>query len=492
VASVLNRALGGFTFLNIMIDLYREWLRPQFHFTAPKNWINDPNGLVYAGGEYHLFYQCNPFGSHWDHISWGHAVSEDLIHWEHLPVALEPYPGDRPGRVTMIFSGSAAHDVDDTLGVGQSSLVAVFTAHLREGDERLHEAQALAWSTDRGRTWRRRTDGPVLDLGRQDFRDPKVFWHRATSRWVMVVAASNEHRIELYGSADLIEWSALSAIDPIGDTSAVRECPDLVEVPIEGTERTAWVLLYSTGHPAGRPFVGMQYLVGDFDGVRFTARAGATPTPVEHGKDFYAGVTFNGLPDGDAPIMIGWVSNWAYASSVPTAPWRGAMSLPRRLELRESPNGLRLVQTPVRPPTATTPASDSDVSPRELWVKFRVDLDEPTPTAGIRLVGENGEQTVIGVDRSSASVYCDRRVSGDVDFDPAFAGIDRAPFDVAVGRRRIDVEIFIDRSIIEVFADRGASVLTSLVFPGSAWRVESFGQGIEMLGVHSVLSIWNR
>lgn len=256
-----------------------EPFRPRFHFTPERNWMNDPNGMVYYEGEYHLFYQYNPFGNKWGHMSWGHAVSKDLVRWEHLPVALQEENG------VMIFSGSAVIDWKNTSGFGKDGkppMVAIYTGHREKRQD-----QHIAFSNDHGRTWTKYEKNPVLDLGLADFRDPKVFWHEPTSRWVMVVALPVERKVHLYASQDLKDWKKLSEFGPAGAVSGIWECPDLFPVPVEGAPRTTkWVLIVNVGSAAPAGGSGCQYFVGDFDGTRFAADAspGAAKEEVPDGK----------------------------------------------------------------------------------------------------------------------------------------------------------------------------------------------------------------
>src|SRR5437773_1097059 len=317
--------------------------RPRYHFTPERNFMNDPNGLVYFEGEYHLFYQHNPFGSDWGHMSWGHAVSTDLVHWRHLPVALREEGG------VMVFSGSAVVDRRNTSGLcgrpGVACLVAIYAGH---GHGK--QTQNLASSRDRGRTWTKYAGNPVLDIGSKDFRDPKVFWHEPTGRWIMVVALSEERKIRFYGSADLKSWSPLSDFGPAGSTKGQWECPDLFELPVEGDPaRRRWVLDVDVNPGAPQGGSADQYFVGSFDGTTF--RNDNPETQVlwaDHGKDFYASLSWSNLPPSDPRrIWIGWMSNWQYAPQDPTSPWRGMLTVPRALKLAALPAGLRLVQEPV-------------------------------------------------------------------------------------------------------------------------------------------------
>jgi sucrose-6-phosphate hydrolase SacC (GH32 family) len=297
-----------------------EPFRPRFHFTPERNWMNDPNGMVYYEGEYHLFYQYNPFGNKWGHMSWGHAVSKDLVRWEHLPVALQEENG------VMIFSGSAVIDWKNTSGFGKDGkppMVAIYTGHRDK-----HQDQQIAYSNDRGRTWTKYEKNPVLDIGLADFRDPKVFWHEPTSRWVMVVAIPVERKVHLYASKDLKSWEKLSDFGPAGAVSGIWECPDLFPVPVEGARGTTkWMLIVNVGSDAPAGGSGCQYFVGDFDGTRFVADVSpnAVKEEVPNGKliaDFegadYAGWKVEGDAFGPGP------AKGALKGQQPVGGFRGA------------------------------------------------------------------------------------------------------------------------------------------------------------------------
>lgn len=485
---------------------YSEHYRPQYHFSPESTWTNDPNGLLWHDGEYHLFYQNNPFGDRWGHMSWGHAVSPDLLHWEHLPLAI-PEEGNE-----MIFSGSAVVDYGNRSGLcgeGEDDcMVAIYTSHISQGDTS-HQYQSLAFSSDRGRTWRKYEGNPVLDLGLRDFRDPKVFWHEPSARWVMVVSLPQQHTVQIYNSANLTEWSLQSEFGRQGDTSMIWECPDLLEVPVDGGG-SRWVLLISSGsrHPG---VVGMQYFVGEFDGRQFRlSEPHPAPRWVDYGKDFYAAVTFNQLPAGEAPVLLGWANSWTYANDIPTAPWRGAMSIPRRLSLRAGGDGLELVQIPVLdgPDTAQNLQLETLYDEGEFEVEGDLELGdlrggslvirlrmrrETASDFGIRVLAGAGEETAIGYDSGIASLYFDRTRSGRSDFHPAFASRELLPIELEEGR--LELLILVDRSLIEIFADDGRRVMTGQVFPTNSQRaVQLFAQGgrvmVESLEVFGVESVW--
>lgn len=448
-----------------------EPMRPSFHFTPARNWMNDPNGLVWYDGEYHLFFQYNPLGNDWGNMSWGHAVSRDLITWEELPVALEHTPTE------AVFSGSVVVDRANTSGLGSSdtpAMVGVYTSHdLLTG----HQGQSVAWSTDNGRTWTRHPKNPVLDIGSTDFRDPKVSWHAEGGCWVMAVALSTERVVRLYRSDDLLAWSHLSDFGPAGSTGGLWECPDLFPVAVDGDPtRTRWVLVVSvqSGAPAGGS--GMQYFVGDFDGTTFTPDpSGAGASWVDFGADYYAAVSFNDEPH-DRRLLIAWMSNWDYAGDTPTHPYRGAMSVPRSYELRTHRGRLVLVQRPVvecqpDPVHRVTSQDLADgVHPlpdtcRAHSAVLTAELDPGTASrCGLLVRVGTGECTVVGYDAAERALYVDRTASGDTGFHPGFGAVHRAPLDLDAGEPVV-LEIHIDTTSVEVYADGGRVVITDQVFP---------------------------
>jgi len=307
---------------------YQERYRPQVHFSPRQHWTNDPNGLVYFHGEYHLFFQFNPFGDQWGHMSWGHAVSRDLLHWRELPVAI-PEMGSE-----MVFTGSVVIDRGNSSGfcaAGRACLVAIYTGHRESGGE-IRQTQNLAYSVDDGRTWTRYAQNPVLDLHLADFRDPSVSWVERDGRWLMAVSLPKEHKVRFYASTDLKKWTQLSDFGPAGNVDGDWECPDLVHLAGESGSFDAWVLKVGLNPGAPEGGSGEQYFLGDFDGKRFTPASGmGSHGWTNYGKDDYCAISFNGLPREEKPVLIGWMNNWQYAAKLPTSPWRGQMSLPRRL-----------------------------------------------------------------------------------------------------------------------------------------------------------------
>jgi fructan beta-fructosidase len=465
--------------------LYQEPFRSQFHFTPERNWMNDPNGTVYHDGEYHLFYQYNPFGDKWGHMSWGHAVSGDLVHWIHLPVALAEEGNLR------IYSGSAVVDFDNSSGFGTNSLVAIYTGHRESSTNERVEDQRLAYSNDRGRTWTHYPGNPVLDVGLPDFRDPKVFWHEQTKRWIMVAVFPMAKKIALYASADLKRWTLLSQFGPAGawKDPIIWECPDLFSLEVEGDPlERKWVLIVNInpGGPAGGS--GTQYFVGEFDGTQFICDPDNSGEAIwlDHGSDFYAGVTWSNVPD-NRRILLAWMSNWAYTLDVPTGPWRGAMTIPRSLTLRHTSAGLRLAQNPVEELSILReePAlvfSGGSFTAADLWLfqqgalnellDVEVTFSEVFPTAPFVINIHTGaaEVTAIAIEAREGQLAIDRTHSGIKGFHPAFAASCRHVAPLRIAHGILKIRFLLDTSSLEVFAQNGETVLTDLIFPSSGKR----------------------
>ena len=479
-----------------------EPFRPRFHFTPSRNWMNDPNGVVYYKGEYHLFYQYNPAGDEWGHMSWGHAVSHNLVQWRRLPVAIPEENG------VMIFSGSTIVDWSNSSGLckrssstDHSCLIAVYTGYT--GKE---QKQNLAYSNDRGRTWSRYSGNPVIDLHLADFRDPKVFWDEPRHHWVMVTALSPQHTLRLFGSTDLRHWTALSDFGPAGAVGGAWECPDLFQLPVEGKlgERR-WVLSVNVNPGGVAGGSGNQYFVGQFDGTHFTNENSASQTLwADYGKDFYASTSFSDIPASDGRrVWMGWLDNWDYAARAPTSPWRGQQSIPRVLKLRETPRGIRLVQAPVielealreRQVTITHQSAEvadgilrsKGANGDTLEIEAEVDPQQSTEF-GFKVRKGPSQETVVGFDRAKSVLFVDRTHSGEISFDSKFPGRQEAPLSL-VGGEPVALHIFVDRCSVEVFANNGEAVISDLVFPPPTSRgIELYSTGKAMI---LNLDIWN-
>lgn len=498
-------------------NMYDEQHRPQFHFTPEKKWMNDPNGMVYYDDEYHLFYQYYPEGIVWGPMHWGHAVSKDLIRWEHLPIALYP------DSLGYYFSGSAVIDYNNTSGFGDGEIppmVAIFTFGW-EDEKGIAQRQGIAFSLDKGRTWTKYEGNPVLDINLNAFRDPKVFWHRPSQKWIMSIVASNDNEtiipdhVKFFVSENLIDWEQTGEFGyTYGTQGGKWECPDLIEIPIEGTNEKKWVLIVSINPMGPNGGSGIQYFIGDFDGKtfeideQFKTGGGLSKTLwMDYGRDNYAGVTWSNTPDNTF-VLIGWMSNWDYAQQVPTERWRSSMTIPRKLILENTVKGLRLNSKPIdqlkelRKRKKEIPAiefyekraiADSLVnSTAEVILQFNKKGAGEDSKFGILLKNNKGEQVNIYFETSVNKYFIDRSRSGKVDFSPKFASIDAAP--------RIDdsdtlkFHLYIDKSSVELFADDGSVVMTETFFPNEDFStIQIYGtNGGELVKgeIFELNSIW--
>lgn len=483
---------------------YTEQHRPQFHFSPEANWMNDPNGLVYHEGEYHLFYQYYPDSTVWGPMHWGHAVSTDLVHWEHLPIALYP------DSLGYIFSGSAVVDKDNTSGFGkdgQIPLVAIFTHHdpvkAKAGLVDV-ETQSVAFSLDKGRTWTKYAGNPVVkNPGIRNFRDPKVFWHEETKHWIMPIAA-HDH-LEFYRSPNLKDWERTSAFgQEHGAHGGVWECPDIFPLATpDGTQK--WVLIQNMDRGAVNGGSGAQYFIGHFDGNIFVNdNAPDLQLWFDYGADNYAGVTWFNAPD-HRRLFIGWMSQWVdYAQTVPTHPWRSAMTVPRELSLKQTDEGLRLFQIPVkelsllrRDTIELMPQEvrdsviiSSNTSLLELDLEF--DLSSPASEIGFMLKNNSGERVLVGYNKSDSLFYIDRTHSGKTSFSDKFARVDAAPY---VAQAEFSIRALIDVASVEVFVDGGRLAMTELFFPNEDFTIVQIycRDGVVKLNdgiVYPLKSIW--
>lgn len=446
--------------MNLPLANASSQVRPAVHFTPEFGWINDPNGLIYYEGEYHLFYQFHPYDLLWGPMHWGHAVSTDLVHWTHLPIALFP---DENGT---IFSGSVVADPDNCSGlVPGGGLVAIFSFDT--------QAQGIAFSRDRGRTWTKYADNPVIASPGRDFRDPKVFWYAPDRCWVMTLVAGDH--AEFYRSPNLIDWKLSGTFGaPYGARGGVWECPDLFPLDLDGM--TKWVLIISVGDGAHAGGSGTQYFIGDFDGATFRSDNPAEVVLwLDFGADNYAGVTYNDTPDGRR-LFIGWMNNWKYARTIPAETWRGSMTTPRALTLKHvQVHGVRLVQQPVREvellrtPVAHLREKRLDAAGSSLkgLGGFTLDIEAEFCASDdaefcLILDGGNGARTSIRVDTAREILLLDRRDSGVVAFHEGFATIQAAPLPIADGR--VHLRVLLDASSIEVFANDGITTVTAQIF----------------------------
>jgi fructan beta-fructosidase len=468
--------------------------------------MNDPNGTVFYKGEYHLFYQYNPEGNVWGHMSWGHAISKDMVHWQNLPVALREEPFQY-----MVYSGSAVVDWNNTSGLcknpdpqDHSCLIAIYTAAYKD-----RQKQHIAFSNDRGRTWTTYLANPVADLDAPDFRDPNVFWYAPQRKWVMVAVLADERTLVILDSPDLKHWTKRSTFGPAGDSAGQWECPDLIELPVERTNEKKWVLIINRnpGAPAGG--TGVRYVIGKFDGATFTSEVPDAPVLwADWGKDFYATNTWNDAPSTGARVWIGWFSNWQYANVEPTVLWRGAQSIPRTLMLRRYTDGLRLVQRPIRELESLrreklhiVNASVNDVNQKIRETRTNGEVYEfeaefrpgPGDDIGFRLRRSKDAETRVGFDAVHRELYVDRTRSGEVSFSKDFPGRHSARLE---HNESIKLHVFVDRSSVEVFANDGERVLSERIYPppGSD-GIELYSLGasgsVVSLTIWELNSAWN-
>lgn len=508
-------------------EKYNEKYRPQYHFSPTEKWMNDPNGMVYFDGEYHLFYQYHPESTVWGPMHWGHAVSKNMLHWEHLPVAL--YPDD----LGTIFSGSAVADVENTSGFGEDDktpLVAIFTHHDAEKektDAGDHQVQSLAYSTDKGRTWTKYAGNPVLPNAEKirDYRDPKVIWDEARNQWLMVLAAKD--RLRFYASKNLKDWTYLSDFgNEYGDRAGVWECPDIFPLRVEGSDAIKYVLILSLNPGAPNGGSGTQYFVGDWNGKEFIIDPAfekdiqnGKGVWMDYGRDNYAGVTWSNIdPRKGRRLFLGWMSNWDYAREVPIETWRGAMTIPRTLTLHKTAAGYRLQNRPVREVEYLAKASHSlpkktfansylltgEVPFKVVQSRIQFTIDRSKTTAqefGLRIFNKAGEEYRVGYDAKTKRFFSDRTESGDLGFSDKFAAEKHNTEMLTAGQETsenadlIKFDILLDRASAETFINDGSIAVTDIFFPNEEYdRAEIFALGGEAkateVKIFEMRSVW--
>ena len=494
-----------------------DYYRPSYHFTPLYGWMNDPNGMVYKDGEYHLYFQYNPYGSKWGNMHWGHAVSKDLVHWEHLDPAIARDP------VGHIFSGSSVVDKKNTAGFGKDAIIAIYTNNSVNHDE----VQCIAYSNDNGRTFTKYEGNPVLTPfdGLKDFRDPKVFWYEKGKCWYMIVSADKETRF--YKSKNLKKWTYVSAFGKgLGQQPCQYECPDFFQLPVNGDKKKMkWVMTMNINPGCWFGGSATEYFVGDFDGKKFTCPDAHDVKWLDWGKDHYATVTFSNT--GDRVLGITWMSNWQYANLTPFKQNRGANGLPRELKLYEK-NGKYYISEDVAPEVYalrkdTKNVADASVADEKMLAgvaanmegAFEIEADvtpDANGIAGIEISNNKRERTMIYFDMKQGKVVMDRTESGLSDFgkqsvphdielawdkqlaaegkQPAritnsinykndFALATWAPLSLCEnGKKTYHVDIFVDKSSVELFVDGGRIAMTNLVFPVAPYEnVKLYTQG---------------
>lgn len=478
----------------------REKYRPLFHHTPPYGWMNDPNGMFYKDGMWHLYYQHNPYGSKWQNLSWGHSTSTDLINWQPQPEAIEP------NGLGLVFSGSCVVDSAGTAGFGKNAVIALYTS------ADVSQTQSLAWSTDDGKTFNIYPGNPILTL-ESEARDPNMFWHAPSQQWVMLLAHALDHEMLIFTSPDLKDWTLQSSFGKgLGCQDGVWECPDLFELPVEGSDEKKWVLLCNI-NPGG-PFGGSatQYFTGNFDGKTFTPDTdadGKVPTKwMDYGKDNYATVSWSDAPDSRRTV-IGWMSNWQYAAEAPTLQYRSANTLPREMGLFRGADGQIYLSSAPSPELlamrgkTVASARHFNVGPKQRAFALPTDNDgiceitlriEPTTASSVTLTLANhrNDKVDITYDPKAKTISMDRRNSGITDFSQDFPAVTTVPLFATDGS--VTLRIYVDRSSIELFADGGRSVMTNTVFPTSPYttlfmRSEGGKTGISDLKIYSLKTL---
>lgn len=475
----------------------REKYRPAYHHTPLYGWMNDPNGMFYKDGVWHLYYQWNPYGSKWQNMTWGHSSSKDLVTWEHQPVAIEA------NGLGAVFSGSSVVDTENTAGFGKDAVVSLYTS------ADASQIQSLAHSKDGGQTFEIYPANPIITL-ESEARDPNMFWDATNKQWVLSLAHALDHEMLIFTSPDLKDWTLQSAFGKgIGAQDGVWECPDLFKLKVDGTDEEKWVLVCNI-NPGG-PFGGSatQYFVGDFDGKTFKADTDANgniPTKwMDYGKDHYATVSWSDAPD-NRRTLIGWMSNWQYAAEIPTMQYRSANTLPREAGLFKGSDG-QIYMSSAPSPELVTLRDRAVVSvrnksigknPREFALpssnagvcEILLDLDcKKTDSVDIKIANKAGEYVTLRYNNSNHTLSFDRRESGIVDFSQDFPAVTVAPtFDSG---KKVSLRIFIDKSSMEVFGNNGKFVMTNLVFPTKPYTTLSVNANggnakIENLKIYSI------
>jgi fructan beta-fructosidase len=484
-----------FCLFNAKSQIFKEHTeqhRPQIHFSPNEHWVNDPNGMVYFNGTYHLFFQYFPGGTTWGPMHWGHATSKDLMHWKELPVALFP------DSLGYIFSGSAVVDYNNTTGFGKNGkapLVAIFTSHDPKGEKGgkdNFQTQSLAYSVTDGKTWTKYSGNPVLNNpGIRDFRDPKVMWYPQQKKWIMTLATKD--RITFFSAPDLKNWKKESEFGlELGAHGGVWECPDLFPLKLDG--KTHWVLVVNLNPGGPNGGSSTQYFVGKFDGNKFTPVDNATRW-LDFGPDEYAGITWSNT--GDRKIFLGWMSNWQYANQVPTVKWRNAMTIPRELSLKRVNGNLLVASVPVKElafvaskQTAKRTLKGNNTSyDFPIQNVLRLNTAQLTDFA-ITVSNKLGEKVVVGYDKKANEYYIDRTQSGKTDFQKKFKGRFVAPRFTTL--KNLDMTLVFDAASVELFADNGLTVMTGIYFPNEPYnKISVNGDGNLKIQLTTLNAMWH-
>lgn len=482
---------------------YKERFRPQFHFSPEKKWMNDPNGLVFYKGTYHLFYQYFPGDIVWGPMHWGHASSKDLIHWKHHKIALFP------DKLGLIFSGSAVIDINNTSGLGTTEnppMIAIFTYHnmeIEKAGKINTQSQGLAYSLDEGETWTKYKGNPIIgNKSLKDFRDPKVFWNSETNLWNLALVADDH--AQFYTSKNLIDWAYVSQFGKnIGAHGGVWECPDLFKLKVENSKEEKWVLLISINPGAPNGGSGTQYFIGDYDGISFKTNQKDIKW-IDYGTDNYAGVTYNNTPNNER-IFIGWMSNWLYARNTPTKNWRSAMTLPRKLSLEKIGNNYVLKNCPIQQlKTIIIPEYSEELLSIQANKKIvfeynhlnqsQIEFKALTKNLKLTFSNEVNDSLVLIYDHKMNSFSIDRTNSGLVNFEANFGKSIHKTETPNLTTATLDYQIILDWSSVEIFLNGGVYSFTEQIFPNKPYTKLSIqsdeDQEIKNLNISKMKGIW--
>ncbi len=512
-ADALALKKGQMKLSNVWDVTNTDFYRPSYHHTPSYGWMNDPNGMFYKDGIYHLCYQYNPYGSKWGNMHWGHAISRDLIHWKEVEPTIARDP------MGHIFSGSAVIDKDGTANYGKDAIVALYTS----ASDKNGQIQCMAYSTDGGYTFHKYSGNPVLTPfdGLKDFRDPKVFWYAPLKKWYMIVSADKEMRF--YSSPDLKKWTYVSAFGQgYGAQPNQFECPDFFQLPVDGNpNKKKWVMIVNIN--PGCLFGGSatEYFIGDFDGKNFVCDSKPSVAKfLDYGKDHYATVTFSGVQD--RVLGIAWMSNWQYANVTPIRQYRGANTLPREFKLFTGKDGQIYMSSNVVPEVAglrktfkrlpdlvITQGKNSKNLSSSKENAFEIEMDVTPGEAaktGFILYNEKGEKVNIYFDMKAGRLVMDRTESGktkfgekaeahkiEKEFDLHEHREIKEPFrklnsvnyknDFALGTwaplslcdsKTYHLDVFVDKCSIEIFVNGGRIAMTNLVFPTQPYTSVKF------------------
>ncbi len=457
------------------MQMIKTIARPKLHFAPQKNWINDPNGLVFFDDEWHLFYQYNPYGIEWGNMNWGHAVSKDLIHWQELGIAI------KEDEENMIFSGSCVIDWHNTSGFGDGinpPMIAIYTDHKKRMER---QVQSVAYSLDKGRTFTKYKNNPVIDIAKKDFRDPKVFWHQETEKWIMVVCNSSDNSVSIYNSTNLIDWQFKSEFGPAGIKGHLWECPDLFELKTDNASCSKWILKVDVFEAMGEKYSLGQAFIGSFDGANFVAEKDDNGENlwqrIDYGHDFYAAMSWSDVPQSDGRrIWTAWMNSHHYAAKSPASSWRGSMAIPRELSLLKHENLYHLKQAPITingQIASNKLEAKAQHNLRNCAYELVVEIDtKANKDSKISLIFGENSSISFGYNAQQNEIYFDRSLSSEMGRLKEFGALQSAKR--ILKSDKLHLRAILDLNSIELFFDDGIQVFTETFYPSSGnFKIDS-------------------